>query len=167
MHNHSFMSRAQCCQNKIPTWQTFPNPQNGLLLRGFLAKSRPLADQNEHSIPILADIFFNTWNVYDLYCSLRYVLGGYKLTYIPYKVIKLKLLQTRSIRYNLGQYHSILTRSQLIFSFGRLQQPVADLWQTFYKGPFQNGLPADLLAALTWTKAEFGTQASKCSAWYL
>lgn len=78
-------------------------------------------------IPILADLWFNTWNVYDLYCSLRYVLGGYKLTYIPYKVIKLKLLQTRSIRYNLRQYHSILTRSQLIFSFGRLQLPMADL----------------------------------------
>ena len=63
----------------------------------------------------------------------------------PFKVIKPKLPQPWSIGYILGHYQSILTRSQLKFSVGRLQQLMADLWQTFYKEPFQNGLPADFV----------------------
>jgi hypothetical protein len=39
---------VQCCQNHISTWQTLLNLKNGLLLKAFLVKSRPLADQNEH-----------------------------------------------------------------------------------------------------------------------
>ena len=36
-----------------------------------------------------------------------------------------------------------------LFSFGRLGQPVADLWQTFYKGLNQDGLPTDFFGTAT------------------
>ena len=39
---------------------------------------------------------------------------------------------------------NVITKNKFqLFSFGRLGQPVADLWQTFYKGLIQNGLLAD------------------------
>lgn len=49
------LSNDQCCRNNISTWQTLPNLQNGLLLKGFQVKSRPLADQITPLQIILAD----------------------------------------------------------------------------------------------------------------